>query len=537
MWSRVAAEACVLGLAVVWIYMLLDQIPSFHEMPVNSLPYALALMVFLLFGGVASTIHATDILPHHVQQHMRVEQDSGILVGLTLVPIVISSRLMFVWAEYHEFSDYTHVHLWLSLLIATSSIIRLATKVSWSFANAILDILFVHIVYILLPIDQVTSYVHIHATIAAYNITLHFGFPFLSHSFTFGEGMLISQGVAFLAIDALLFSLKQFGMSLADIPSRDGFSIVLQLGLLSALVMPALCIPLFRVYGTSTPRIIRPTLPPSQTAIFLGLLALVALNFIVWASILLNEPLWLWVLENLVVSSKLMVAGYWIVVLAVVVPVCPILAKQLGLKQIVSRKLYHVLAVLMFLPVDMLRLSYGVAVGVFVVVECIRALAVPPFGRHIALFIRVYLDHRDEGRVVLSHTYLLLGCALPTWILSGLPASSTSFVLIANAGVLALGIGDAMGAAVGSTMGKTKIVGKKSLEGSIAMFASMVIVSFACHSYHWDFVQGKYASAIAFASATLLTAALEAITMQIDNLVLPLFYCATCCLTACSLVK
>jgi len=88
----------------------------------------------------------------------------------------------------------------------------------------------------------------------------------------------------------------------------------------------------------------------------------------------------------------------------------------------------------------MLRLSYGVAIALFIVVECIRSLSVPPFGCEVAKFMQAYLDHRESGRIILSHTYLLLGCALPLWLN---PYASTN-LLVSNAGVLALGIGDAM---------------------------------------------------------------------------------------------
>ncbi len=55
------------------------------------------------------------------------------------------------------------------------------------------------------------------------------------------------------------------------------------------------------------------------------------------------------------------------------------------------------------------------------------------------------MDHRDEGSIVLTHIYLLLGCALPVFIsffvLRGI-YSATS-LLIALSGVAVTGLGDA----------------------------------------------------------------------------------------------
>ncbi|KAF0695177.1 Aste57867_13984 [Aphanomyces stellatus] len=540
MGPRIFAEASVLGLALLWIYMVLNEAIVFQDIPAPRLQLAIGILASLLLGGTAATVMAPTLLSTHAKTHSRVEEDSGILVGLVLVPIVIFSRLLVEWAELSSFSQYTHVHLWLSLVIGTTSLLRLVMKTPWTFASAAIDAVLVQVLWLVLPLQEITSAVHMHMADLLFNVLLHYGHAALSMSFTVGEAMLIAQGVAYLVLDALFFTLHHAGLVVAPfprIPPRDDIAIVLQVGLFSAMLLPLLCTPLFHAYGTSTPRVIRPALPPLPSLLFLGLLATVALVFVLWTTFLLSMPLHLWVFHTLLVPSKLYVALYWLALLVVVVPLCPLVADRLHLRQIVARKLYHFLAVLMFLPVsfyemDMLRLSYGVAVAVFLVVECVRALSVPPFGRPIALFMRVYLDHRDEGRLVLSHIYLLLGCALPLWIQSAAPSAST--ILIANAGVLALGIGDAMGATVGSTLGSVQVVGKKTLEGSVAVFVSMGVVSLACHTYHYDVLDGRYASAIGFVVATLATAALEAITLQIDNLVLPLFYGAVCSLAACA---
>ncbi|ETW08997.1 hypothetical protein, variant 2 [Aphanomyces invadans] len=358
--------------------------------------------------------------------------------------------------------EYAIVHVWLSLVLGMSSLLRVLFMTPWSIATAAVESVILHGMCLIIQAPAGMFVVHVHAALHLYNVLLYHGLVAVSRSFTYGEAMVVSQGMTFLIMDAILYTLQQGGaLHQAEpyaIPPRDGIAIVLQIGLIvSVLLLPLLCVPLFHVYGTSTPRIVRPTLPPSPTALFVGLVGFVAVVFTAWTSLLLDTTLWTWVVDVFLVPSKVGVAAYWATTLVAVVPLCPILARRWSLRQIVARKLYHFVVVLLFLPVtfvdvDMLRLSYGVAVGVFIVVECIRALAAPPFGRSIALYMRMYLDHRDDGRLILSHTYLLLGCALPLWILY--PTSSTtnldestsmaSAALISNAGVLALGIGDAM---------------------------------------------------------------------------------------------
>ncbi|GMF14387.1 unnamed protein product [Phytophthora lilii] len=185
--------------------------------------------------------------------------------------------------------------------------------------------------------------------------------------------------------------------------------------------------------------------------------------------------------------------GYWIICLVVLIPLFAFIANRFELRNIVARKLFHLLVVLMLGPASiadapMLSLSYGVALSVFFIVECVRALALPPFGRSVAKFMRSFIDSREAGRVILTHSYLLLGCALPLWF--ALPLNQ----LVMNAGVLALGVGDAMGAVVGSSIGKHKIFGSKTVEGSAAVFISIMMASIPLHDYYTRaFTNGEYA--------------------------------------------
>ncbi|KAG6868315.1 hypothetical protein C0993_005040 [Termitomyces sp. T159_Od127] len=175
------------------------------------------------------------------------------------------------------------------------------------------------------------------------------------------------------------------------------------------------------------------------------------------------------------------------------------------------RKFFHALAVVMFIPgiaidvrsplvvFDVSRrltlsnmqpafthLSFSAAFALFVFTEYVRYFAIYPFGAAVHLFMNEFLDHRDRGTAILSHFYLLTGCAGSVW-LEG-PSQLLQFT-----GILTLGVGDAMvsrvfgvrGASVPDMTGQASIVGKrigchrwspttsKTLEGSVAFTVSI----------------------------------------------------------------
>lgn len=101
---------------------------------------------------------------------------------------------------------------------------------------------------------------------------------------------------------------------------------------------------------------------------------------------------------------------------------------------------------------DLLYLSFGIATAVLLLVEYIRLFRVPPLGKALHGFMSAYLDHRDDGPLILTHIYLLLGCAIPVWMCGSGPTArplhggqTTWGVggLAPYAGIISLGVGDA----------------------------------------------------------------------------------------------
>lgn len=59
--------------------------------------------------------------------------------------------------------------------------------------------------------------------------------------------------------------------------------------------------------------------------------------------------------------------------------------------------------------------AFSAAFALFVFAEYIRYFALYPFGASVHLFMNEFLDQKDRGTAILSHFYLLIGCAGTVW--------------------------------------------------------------------------------------------------------------------------
>lgn len=121
-------------------------------------------------------------------------------------------------------------------------------------------------------------------------------------------------------------------------------------------------------------------------------------------------------------NRPLLVAG-WVMALAVVVPSVPWLSRRLPLsgRKTTSRKLFHFLATAMFVPAialepEFLSLALGTALGVLLALEFMRCTGCPPVASVMDGYYGGFLDARDGGCVVVTHLFLLVGCAVPVWL-------------------------------------------------------------------------------------------------------------------------
>ncbi|GAP89071.1 putative phosphatidate cytidylyltransferase [Rosellinia necatrix] len=157
------------------------------------------------------------------------------------------------------------------------------------------------------------------------------------------------------------------------------------------------------------------------------------------------------------------------------------------------RKVFHFMMVAMFLPATYIdpcfvALALSIVLAAFLLLDLLRASQLPPLSKPLATFLTPYVDGRDlRGPVVISHIFLLVGCAMPLWLsLGSLPRSGYGHLqgwsvptreVAMVSGVLCVGLGDAAASLIGRRYGHRKWLwgGGKSLEGSAA-FATAVFL-------------------------------------------------------------
>ncbi|KAF8591093.1 hypothetical protein K439DRAFT_1656912 [Ramaria rubella] len=191
------------------------------------------------------------------------------------------------------------------------------------------------------------------------------------------------------------------------------------------------------------------------------------------------------------------------------------------------RKYFHGLAVVMLVPgiafdPAFMHLSLNAAFALFVFAEYVRYFALYPFGAVVHLFLNEFLDHKDSGTAILSHFYLLTGCAGSLW-LEG-PSRILEFT-----GVLSLGVGDALASIAGRRLGRHRWSpsSSKTLEGSAAFILSVVLCAWGLRAAGIvpSFSLARYTMAVS------ISAGLEALSLQNDNLTLPLYMWYVPCVT------
>jgi dolichol kinase len=183
-------------------------------------------------------------------------------------------------------------------------------------------------------------------------------------------------------------------------------------------------------------------------------------------------------------NTRLVLSAYWLAVL--IFGLIVVFQLQETYEVDTRRKVFHFTMVGMFLPAVYVDPTYaGLALSlilaVFLILDLLRASQLPPLSKPIASFLTPYVDGRDfRGPVVISHIFLLIGCAIPLWLalaslsrtgsghLSGweVPTRDVSMV----SGVVCVGLGDAAASLIGRRYGRRKWLwgGGKSLEGSLA---------------------------------------------------------------------
>ncbi|CAH1285331.1 unnamed protein product [Diabrotica balteata] len=374
------------------------------------------------------------------------------------------------------------------------------------------------------------------ATSALFHICLHKDVPFsvfggffstvlyfqiykflLKHfkeSFTLGEAAIICQGLTLM----LYFTILNFvNHTTRPLPFKSNIQVatlIIQLGLLGILAI-AVCSYYFKIKNTVPFYTI-------SSVIIVGVI-------IIPLHILLQRSPILWILNQMVEDlSMVKLMLYWLFCTGIAILA---ISNQIFYAQKAStstRKVFHLLAVVVYIPGLLYRCSFlylasGVVLGIFLALEILRLLHLPPLGIYLQDGFVVFSDEKD-GYLSLTPIYLLVGSSLPIWIHPS-PCDvtdSASFNLIPLlSGILSIGVGDTAASVVGSTYGKFFWPGsKKTIEGTVACILSQIGILYML--LYFGFIQIiSSTDALRLFVAIVITSVVEAKTTQVDNLVLP----------------
>ncbi|KAF2725509.1 hypothetical protein K431DRAFT_280884 [Polychaeton citri CBS 116435] len=206
-------------------------------------------------------------------------------------------------------------------------------------------------------------------------------------------------------------------------------------------------------------------------------------------------------------NTRLLIVAYWVGVL--IVGLLTVFSLTAFVEVDTRRKVFHGVMVAMLVPATFVdpcfcALALALALAVFLLLEVIRAGQVQPIGNAISKFVAPYVDGRDlRGPVVVSHIFLLIGCAIPMWFsLSGTDRASPDHAKSAwpgwdladnkrdvgmVAGVICVGMGDSAASLIGRRFGRRKWIwiGGKSLEGSAAFVVAVTVGLMAAKAWLW----------------------------------------------------
>lgn len=190
-------------------------------------------------------------------------------------------------------------------------------------------------------------------------------------------------------------------------------------------------------------------------------------------------------------NTRLLICFYCLCVIAI--GIATVLRLSESVEVDTRRKVFHGMMVVMFLPsifVDppFVALAFVLTLAIFILLDLFRASQLPPLSAPLTMFLAPYVDGRDyRGPVVVSHMFLLIGCAIPLWLSlagtemvgespwEGWDVASRDLGMIS--GIICVGMGDAAASLIGRRYGRRRWCwsGGKSLEGSLAFSMAVVL--------------------------------------------------------------
>lgn len=344
---------------------------------------------------------------------------------------------------------------------------------------------------------------------AVYRLSLMTLLKSLPFSFTLGEAALVVQGLVVFMYHCFLTL-----PFLDEAKSIDEINIVLQIGLVgvAVIVASASLIPIFR-----------------KSCVFYSLLISVIVGVCIAP---IGNKLAVTILINFVFNDteRIVTVGVYITLLALA---GFIVSWQMGKNKKGStsmRKAFHILIVLAFLPgllfqCQFLYVATVVILAIFIVLEVARVIKLFPVADVLESSVDAFIDEKDAGKIALTPIYLLVGCSAPLWIHNSpcdLTGSSSFELLPLLSGILSIGIGDTFASIVGSKIGRHKwsSMSKKTVEGTIAGIVAQA--GFLYSLYFLGYLPLTKILMAVCGIAVITNSLVEALTDQVDNLVLPI---------------
>ncbi|KAI8812425.1 hypothetical protein BJ742DRAFT_794169 [Cladochytrium replicatum] len=489
----------------------------------------------------------------------RIECSSGLLAGSLTIPFVLISLINAV--ESNDSRELLLLYFWSSVLLSSTTMVVSSVPKSWQSAWLTifgLSILATFVARIRpIPSSSSASAIWWGSCALVYLGVLQTLVRLVRKTFSLGEGMIISEAMALLLVDSIIHTTSELQLvhwGVGDVQRSHQFVLMTTLVIGMLLCGPVLFTTVRYMRGQISlpspqstvakgngstahafvPKPVSPHELRTTIAFFSVFFAIVGGVLLRWNTLRMpgHENGFLWtiffIFEELPRSM--------IVVLWVVMVLCAILAASwlwpLGVSASdakglnMRRKFYHLLATAMFVPgivvdAEFSHLAFSFALSAFIMVEYIRLLDIQPFGQYVHFFYQSYLDTRDAGLVIVSHLYLLIGCASPVWMSSLVKSSAVA----ALTGIFVLGIGDTAASVGGKLFGRRRWpASNKTVEGTLCFVGAVVVFMFLLSLV--GVVQLTAFQWLKFTIIATGSALMEAVSDQNDNLMLPPFTAA-----------
>ncbi|KII70676.1 Dolichol kinase [Thelohanellus kitauei] len=240
-----------------------------------------------------------------------------------------------------------------------------------------------------------------------------------------------------------------------------------------------------------------------------------------------------WFLDYIFVSHRFCLVMWLLFCVLITIVYLWIVFKNPNICQAtILRKFFHFIVVFAYIPaiildVEFLSIASSLMLWLFCVNEAIRLSKFTKISSVINSGITPYLTKSNSWFIVPNHFLLLIATSLPLWTMNFVYFGSFSnshnayrkIYLLSTLG--SVGIGDAVASVVGVKFGRHKLcLGRKSIEGMLAsivfqftFFAILFrIFSKTIFPLYFDLI---------FLICAVVTSLLEALTMQEDNIIVP----------------